>query len=269
LHKALTFDKNFQTIFNIQILENIMKFQEKRVLVTGGTKGLGKAAALAFARGGARVAVNYSSDEKSAVILKSELEEIGTENLVIKSDVTSVREVDEMIKSVIEKWDHVDILVNNAGVIRDKMLLFLDEEDWDRVLDTNLKGTYLCSRAVLKSMISRRWGRIINMASPSALTGMASQTNYSASKGGIISFTKSLSKEVARLGITVNSVCPGVIMTPMTEELDEKSKERFLSMIPSGRFGQPEEIAEAILFLASDRASYITGQVLAVDGGLT
>ncbi|MFC1884890.1 SDR family oxidoreductase [Thermodesulfobacteriota bacterium] len=246
-----------------------MEFQDKRVIVTGGTKGLGKAAVLAFAGKGARVAVNYSSDEESAAVLKTQLDKIGAQYLVQKANVASVSEVNGMIKSVIEKWDHVDILINNAGIIRDKMLLFLDEEDWDRVLGTNLKGTYLFSRAVLKTMISRRWGRIINMSSPSAFTGMAGQTNYSASKGGIVSFTKSLSKEVARLGITVNSVCPGVIMTPMTEDLDEKSKERFLSMIPSGRFGQPEEVAEAILFLASDRASYITGQVLAVDGGLS
>jgi 3-oxoacyl-[acyl-carrier protein] reductase len=147
--------------------------------------------------------------------------------------------------------------------------MFLDEEDWDRVLDVNLKGTYLCSRATIKSMIARRFGRIINIVSPSAITGRAGQANYSASKGGIISFTKSVSKEMARLGITVNAVCPGIISTPMTENLDHETKTSFLHMIPMGRFGEPEDVAGAVLFLASEKARYITGQVLAVDGGLT
>jgi 3-oxoacyl-[acyl-carrier protein] reductase len=160
-------------------------------------------------------------------------------------------------------------LVNNAGIVRDKLLMFLDEEDWDRVLEVNLKGTYLCSRATIKSMIARRFGRIINITSPSAITGRAGQTNYSASKGGIISFTKSLSKEMARLGITVNAVCPGIISTSMTENLDQETKTSFLHMIPMGRFGESEDVAGAVLFLASEKARYITGQVLAVDGGLT
>ena len=147
--------------------------------------------------------------------------------------------------------------------------MYLDEEDWDRVLEVNLKGTYLCSRAIMKTMIARRFGRIINIISPSALTGRAGQTNYSASKGGIISFTKSLSKEMARLGITVNAVCPGIISTPMIEKLDKETKGSFLNMIPMGRFGEPEDVANAVLFLASEKAGYVTGQVLVVDGGLT
>ncbi|MBE9571213.1 MAG: SDR family oxidoreductase, partial [Proteobacteria bacterium] len=170
---------------------------------------------------------------------------------------------------VLDKWGYLDILVNNAGITRDKMLMFLGEEDWDRVLEVNLKGTYLCSKAVIKSMIARRFGRIISITSPSALTGRAGQTNYSASKGGIISFTKSLSREIARLGITVNAVCPGVISTPMTENLDDETRYDLLNMIPMGKFGEPEDVTGAILFLASERARYITGQVLAVDGGLT
>jgi 3-oxoacyl-[acyl-carrier protein] reductase len=246
-----------------------MEFDGKRVIITGGTRGLGKEMALSFAREGAWVALSYSSDEESASRAIKELERMGAKPILIKADVSSASDVQEMVRHVLDQWETVDILVNNAGIIRDKMLLFLGEEDWDRVLEVNLKGTYLCSRAVIKPMISRRYGRIINITSPSALTGMAGQTNYSASKGGIISFTKSLSKEMARLGITVNAVCPGIIATTMTESLDAKTKDAFLHMIPMGRFGQPEDVAAAVLFLASERAGYMTGQVMVVDGGLT
>ena len=246
-----------------------MDFKEKRVIITGGTRGLGKEMALSFAREGAWVTVSYSSDEESAATAVKELESVGANPLLLKADVSSASDVQEMVSRVLDRWEYVDILVNNAGIIRDKMLMFLDEEDWDRVLGVNLKGTYLCSRAVIKPMISRRYGRIINITSPSALTGMAGQTNYSASKGGIISFTKSLSKEMARLGITVNAVCPGIIATPMTDALDQKTRDSFLSMIPMGRFGRHEDVAAAVLYLASEKAGYITGQVLVVDGGLT
>jgi 3-oxoacyl-[acyl-carrier protein] reductase len=174
-----------------------------------------------------------------------------------------------MMKDILGRWEQVDILVNNAGIIRDKLLMFLDEEDWDRVIEVDLKGVYLCSRAIIKSMIAQRFGRIINIISPSALTGRAGQTNYSAAKGGVVSFTKSLSKEIARLGITVNAVCPGIITTAMTGDLDKNTREDFLKMIPMGRFGEPEDVTGAVLFLASERAGYITGQVLAADGGLT
>ena len=244
-------------------------FKDKRVIVTGGTRGLGKKMAFSFAREGAWVAVSYASDEKSASETEAELKKLATRSLLLKADVSSRTEVEKMVGSVLDAWEYVDILVNNAGITRDKMLMFLGEDDWDRVLEVNLKGTYLCSKAVIKSMIARRFGRIISITSPSALTGRAGQTNYSASKGGIISFTKSLSREIARLGITVNAVCPGVISTPMTENLDDETRNDLLNMIPMGRFGEPEDITGAILFLASERAGYITGQVLAVDGGLT
>jgi 3-oxoacyl-[acyl-carrier protein] reductase len=244
-------------------------FKDKRVIVTGGTRGLGKKMAFSFAREGAWVAVNYASDEKSASETEAELKKLSTRSLLLKADVSSTSEVEKMVGSVLDAWEYVDILVNNAGITRDKMLMFLDEDDWDRVLEVNLKGTYLCSKAVIKSMIARRFGRIISITSPSALTGRVGQTNYSASKGGIISFTKSLSREIARLGITVNAVCPGVISTPMTENLGDETRNNLLNMIPMGRFGEPEDITGAILFLASERAGYITGQVLAVDGGLT
>ena len=246
-----------------------MEFKDKRVIVTGGTRGLGKTIAFSFAREGAWVAVSYASDEKNASETEAELKKLAARSLLLKADVSSRSEVEKMVGSVLDQWEYVDILVNNAGITRDKLLMFLDEDDWDRVLEVNLKGTYLCSKAVIKSMIARRFGRIISITSPSALTGRTGQTNYSASKGGIISFTKSLSREIARLGITVNAVCPGVISTPMTENLDDDTRNDLLNMIPMGKFGEPEDVMGAILFLASERARYITGQVLAVDGGLT
>lgn len=246
-----------------------MEFKDKRVLITGGTRGLGRAIAVNFAREGAWVAVSYSSDDSSALDTEAELKRISPQFLTVKADVSSRTAVEKMINNVLSKWEYVDILVNNAGIIRDKMLMFLNEDDWDRVLDVNLKGTYLCSKAVIKPMIARKSGCIINMTSPSALSGRISQTNYAASKGGVISFTKALSREIARLGITVNAVCPGVIKTNMTEGLDEKAKNDFLKMIPMGRFGEPDDVAGAVLFLASEKARYITGQVLVVDGGLT
>jgi len=246
-----------------------MEFKDKRVIITGGTKGLGKAIALSFAREGAWVGINYSSDDKSASSTEAELKRLTTKFILLKADVSSGSSVRKMINNVLDQWEYVDILVNNAGVIRDKLLMFLDEKDWDRVLEVNLKGTYLCSRAIIKTMIARRSGRIINITSPSAITGRAGQTNYSASKGGIISFTKSLSKEMARLGITVNAVCPGIISTPMIENLDQETKSDLLNMIPMGKFGKPEDIASMVLFLASEKAGYITGQILTVDGGLT
>jgi len=246
-----------------------MEFKDKRVIVTGATKGLGKAIALSFARQGAWVAVNYSSDDQSAAATESELADLASKFMVFRADVSSRADVEKMINRVVEQWEHVDILVNNAGIIRDKLLMFLNEEDWDRVVEVNLKGTYLCSRAIIRTMISQKFGRIINITSPSALTGRSGQTNYAASKGGIISFTKSLAKEMARLGITVNAVCPGVIVTPMTENLDQETTCDITSRIPMGRLGQPADVAGAVLFLASTKAGYITGQVLAVDGGLT
>ena len=239
------------------------------MIVTGGTKGLGKAIALSFALEGAWVGINYSSDDESGSRTEVELKGLATKSLLLKADVSIGSDVEMMIGRVLDEWEYVDILVNNAGIIRDKLLMFLDEKDWDRVVEVNLKGTYLCSRAIIKTMIARRFGRIINITSPSALTGRAGQTNYSASKGGIISFTKSLSKEMARLGITVNAVCPGIVSTPMIEDLDQETKSNLLNMIPMGRFGEPEDIAWAVLFLASEKAGYITGQVLAADGGLT
>jgi 3-oxoacyl-[acyl-carrier protein] reductase len=246
-----------------------MEFKDKRVVITGATRGIGKAIALAFAREGAWVAANYASDRQSAVNTESELTAAAKKFMLLKVDIASKVDVEKMIKQVVNRWGHVDILVNNAGIVRDKLLMFLNEEDWDSVIDVNLKGTYLCSRAIIRTMIAQKFGRIINMTSPSALLGRAGQTNYSASKGGVISFTKSLAKELARLGITVNAVCPGFISTTMTNRLDDDIKCDLANRIPMGRPGKPEDVVGAVLFLASERAGYITGQVLAVDGGLT
>lgn len=246
-----------------------MEFKDKRIIVTGGTRGIGKSIALSFAHEGAWVAVNYSSDDESAATTEKELARLTPKFRIFKADVSSRPDVEKMTKTILDEWEHVDILVNNAGIINDKLLMFLNEDDWERVIDVNLKGTYLFSRAIIKTMIGRKFGRIINITSPSALQGRAGQTNYAASKGGIISFTKSLAKEMARLGITVNAVCPGVITTPMTANLNQEIKCDITDKIPMRRLGRPEEVAGAVLFLASQKAAYITGQILAVDGGLT
>jgi 3-oxoacyl-[acyl-carrier protein] reductase len=245
-----------------------MDFTDRTIIVTGGTKGIGKAIALAFAQHGARVAVIHAADDHAAAGMRAELETVAPHFLVLKGDVALREAVDRMIGEVLQEWQRVDILVNNAGIVRDKMLMFQSMEDWDRVLDVNLKGTYLCSKAVIKPMVANRCGRIINIVSPSGITGRAGQTNYAASKGAVIAFTKSLAREVARIGIGVNCVCPGVIATPMTEKLEPDNLEALRGMIPMGRLGTPQEVADAVLFLASDLANYITGQVLVVDGGL-
>ena len=246
-----------------------MDFSEKRIIVTGGTRGIGKETALAFARRGARVAVTYSADEQSAEEMKALLSRTANDCLVIKADVCQKEQAEQMAAAVRESWGGVDVLINNAGVHRDKLLMFLSEADWDQVVDTNLKGTFLCCQAVLKPMIGQRWGRIVNIASPSGIVGRAGQVNYSASKGGIIALTKSLAREVAKIGITVNAISPGVINTSLTAKLEADVLADLKKQIPIGRFGEPGEVAETILFVASQAAAYITGQIISVDGGLT
>lgn len=238
-------------------------------LVTGGSRGIGKAIALRLAACGVRVCINYSSDEHAAKQAESELRSMGGWGMAIRADVSDAHAVSEMVRTLVEEAGCIHILVNNAGIARDSLLMLMREEDWRRVIETNLSGVFNCSKAVLRSMIGERWGRIINVVSPSALTGRPGQTNYAASKGGVYSLTKSLSREVARLGITVNALSPGVVETELTSGLTEKVRTEFLEMIPLGRFGSPEEVAAAAAFLASEESAYVTGELISVDGGLT
>ena len=245
-----------------------MRFNNKVVIVTGGSRGIGRAISKQFSDEGANVIVNYSVDEEAAQSVAEAAKSDGRNIITLKGDVSSTSQVDKMLREILRRYDHIDVLVNNAGIIRDKLLMIMPEEDWDRVIEVNLKGAFVWSKAVLKTMIGQRMGRIINIVSPSAITGRAGQANYAAAKGGLISFTKTLSKELARFEITVNAVSPGIIRTDLVEKLESDVKEEFLNLIPMRRFGSPEDVAEAVLFLASDSAQYITGQILCVDGGL-
>lgn len=242
---------------------------ERVALVTGGTKGIGRAVSRSFVNSGMQVFMNYSSDEKSAGDALNELNAGRELAHTVKADVSDQQQVIAMVDRIVQETGRIDILVNNAGIIKDGLLMLMPDSNWHRVIEVNLNSVYYTSKAVLRPMIGSRWGRIINIISPSALMGRAGQTNYSASKGGVLSFTKSLARESARFGITVNAVSPGVIETELTKDMDERLKKEFLSMIPAGRFGTPEEVSHAILFLASDEAAYITGEYISVDGGLT
>lgn len=238
-------------------------------LVTGGTKGIGRAIARSLAGKGIRVYMNFASDSLAAEAALSELKAEGRSAAVIQADVSDQEQVNAMIGTIVQNEGRLDILVNNAGIIRDGLLMLMPDRNWHKVIEVNLNSVYYCSKSVLRPMIGSKWGRIINIISPSALMGRAGQTNYAASKGGILSFTRSLAREVGRYGITVNAVSPGVIATELTRDMDEKIRQEFISMIPAGRFGTPEEVAQAVSFLASPEAGYITGEYISVDGGLT
>jgi len=249
-----------------------MELEGKVALVTGASRGMGKAIALKLGGLGARVGVNYVAvdpkNEADAREVVARLTEMGTEAFAVEADVRDGAAVKRMIDEVVARWGGLDILVNNAGITRDTLLLRMSEDAWDDVLDINLRGTFLCSKHALKPMMRNNWGRIVNVASIAGVIGNPGQTNYSASKGGIIAFSKSLAKEVGSRGITVNAVAPGYIRTQMTDVLPEEIKEKFVQLIALRRPGEPEEVAEVIAFLASDRASYITGQVIGIDGGM-
>ena len=241
----------------------------KVALVTGSGRGIGRAIALKLAEMGARVAVNDLPDTPEAVEVVKEIESRGGAALPAPADVTDAAAVKVMIGQVTEKWGQVDILVNNAGIVRDALALRMSEDDWDSVLNTNLRSAYLCTKYALRSMMGRNWGRIINMASVAGLVGRMGRVNYAASKGGLIAFTRSLAVEVGSRNITVNAIAPGFIATRLTDILPPEAREMVLSHTTLKRPGTPQEVAELAAFLASDRAGYITGQVISIDGGIT
>ena len=240
----------------------------KVAFVTGASRGIGRAIALRLAKDGAKVALNFASNAAKAEEVKTEIETQGGEAMLLQGDVSKFEVVTELIKKVVDKWGRLDILINNAGITRDNLLLKMSEEDFDKVVGTNLKGVFNCTKAVTKLMMKQRGGRIVNMSSVVALKGNISQTNYAAAKAGIIGFTKSAARELASRGVTVNAVAPGLINTDMTAALSEKVKELMMQEIPAGRMGTPEDVANAVAFLVSEEAAYITGQVLSVDGGM-
>lgn len=246
--------------------ENLQHLKNQVAIVTGGSRGIGKAAALALATQGAKIVVNYARSSDAAEAVVQEITEAGGEAISLQADVSQSEDVDNLIQQTLDQFGRVDVLVNNAGITKDNLLLRMKLEQWQAVIDLNLTGVFLCTKAVSKTMLKQRSGRIINIASVAGQMGNPGQANYSAAKAGVIGFTKTVAKELANRGITVNAVAPGFIETDMTHDL--KSDE-IIKFIPLGRYGKPEEVAGTIRFLASDpAAAYITGQVFNVDGGM-
>ena len=238
-------------------------------LVTGGSRGIGRAIALGLAQNGHRVAVNYSTRPEAAESVVTEIRSIGGEAIALGADVSDEAAVGRLISEVGERLGPVEVLVNNAGVTRDGLLARMSSDDWDRVIEVNLRSTFLCTKAVMRGMLKNRWGRIISIGSVSGLAGNPGQANYAASKAAVIGFTKSVAKEVGGRGITVNVVAPGFIETDMTAELGEVALEAAISATAVGRLGRPEDVAAAVAYLAGENAGFVTGQVIVVDGGLT
>ena len=245
-----------------------MLLDGKVALVTGASRGIGRAIDMKLAAEGAKVAINYAGNTAKAEEVKAEIEQNGGEAILVQADVADAAAVEAMVNATVEAFGQIDILVNNAGITRDGLLMRMKDEDFDAVINTNLKGVFYCTKLVSKLMMKKRSGRIINMASVVGLMGNAGQTNYAAAKAGVIGFSKSAAKELAARGITVNMVAPGFIDTDMTAAMTDKAREMTLTGIPLNRMGTPEDVANAVAFLVSDNASYITGQVINVDGGM-
>ena len=242
--------------------------ERKTVFVTGASRGIGKEVALKYAENGYNVVINYASDKTDVESLKKEFEEKNVETIIEKADVTNSNQIEELVKKAIEKFGKIDVLVNNAGITKDNLLMRMSEEEFDKVIEVNLKGTYIVTKAVTKYMMKKRSGSIINLSSVVGVAGNAGQTNYSASKAGIIGFTKSVAKELASRNIRANAVAPGFIETDMTAVLPDTVKENIHNQIPLKRMGTAKEVANLIYFLGSEESSYITGQVINIDGGM-
>ena len=244
-----------------------MELEGRVALVTGAAQGIGKAISLLLAKHGANLVVSDIHLEK-ATETANEIERMGRKAIAVRVDVSKGGEVEQMVDAILKEFGRIDILVNNAGITRDKLILRMSEEDWDAVLDVNLKGTFHCTRAVVRHMAKQRYGKIVSIASVTGEMGNAGQVNYAASKAGVIGLTKTIAREFAQRGINVNAVAPGYVQTPMTDVLSEKVKEELKRLIPMDRLGQPEDVADAVFFLVSERSSYITGQVINVNGGI-
>lgn len=245
-----------------------MHLDGKVAVVTGASRGIGRAVAIQLAKAGAKVVINYAGNHQAAEEVLDTIQSFHGEALLVQGDVSQAADVENLMKQAQERFGRIDILVNNAGITRDGLIMRLKESDWDAVLNTNLKGVYLCTKAVSKIMMKQRAGKIVNMASVVGIMGNAGQANYAAAKAGVIGFTKSMARELAGRNIQVNAVAPGFIATDMTDVLSDEVKADLESKIPMQKLGQPEQVADAVLFLASDFASYITGQVIHVDGGM-
>ena len=246
-----------------------MDLSEKVAIVTGGGRGIGRAIALKLAEVGATVVINDVGDSTPAEGVAEEIRKMGRESLVVLADISQSTEVTSLVDNTIEKYGKVDILVNNAGITRDQLIMRMSDDEWDMVLGINLKGVFLCSKAVLRPMMKQRWGRIISISSIVGLIGNAGQANYASAKAGIIGLTKTIAKEVASRGITANAIAPGFIDTVMTKQLPEERRQELMNQVPLGFLGTPRDVAEVVAFLASEEARYITGQVVTVDGGIS